>query len=218
MEEELRQIQKLDSVGRLTAGIAHDFNNLLTVQQASLSLLLMESGLSEAVVEHIQDVATAADRAAALTRQLLLFSRKRTMQRRQVELNEVVATLAKMLERVVGENIELQLVCDDNLPAIRGDPGMMEQVVMNLVVNARDAMPDGGPIHIATQAVTVDDSEVNAHPARTKPGRFVRLSVSDTGHGISPELQEKIFEPFFTTKDVAEGTGLGLSTVYRAAT
>ncbi len=213
IEEELRQIQKLDSIGRLTAGIAHDFNNLLTVQQGYLSLLLTESGLSDTVVEHIQEVAVAADRAAALTRQLLLFSRKRPMQRRRFHLNDVATTLSKMLERAVGDDITLRLECDDHLPAIEGDPSMMEQVLMNLVVNARDAMPGGGLIQIAIEAITVDASVAEVHPG-TRPGRFVRLTVADTGHGIPPELQEKIFDPFFTTKELAKGTGLGLSTVY----
>ncbi len=213
IEEELRQVQKLDSLGRLTAGIAHDFNNLLTVQQGYLSLLLTESGLSDAVVEHIQEVASAADRAAALTSQLLLFSRKRPLQRRRFKLNVVVTTLSRMLDRAIGEDIALHLECGDDLPAIEGDPNMMEQVLMNLVVNARDAMPGGGLIQIALHAVTIDASMVEAHPG-TRPGRFVRLTVADTGHGIPPELQEKIFDPFFTTKDVGKGTGLGLSTVY----
>ncbi len=213
IEEELRQIQKLDSIGRLTAGIAHDFNNLLTVQQGYLSLLLTESGLSDTVVEHIQEVAVAADRAAALTRQLLLFSRKRPMQRRRFNLNDVATTLSRMLERAVGDDITLRLECDDHLPVVEGDPSMMEQVLMNLVVNARDAMPAGGLIQIAIQAITVEAAVAAVHPG-TRPGRFVRLTVADTGHGIPPDLQEKIFDPFFTTKDVAKGTGLGLSTVY----
>jgi two-component system, cell cycle sensor histidine kinase and response regulator CckA len=213
MEEELRQIQKMESIGGLASGVAHDFNNLLTVQRAHLSLLLMTPGLDKAAVDHIQEVASAAERAASLTRQLLLFSRKRPIERRRFNLNEVVVTLSRMLDRVVRKDVEIHLDCHEDLPAIEGDPGMMEQVLMNLVVNARDAMPGGGRIEVITEPVTLDETAVEMRP-EARAGHFVRLSVRDTGPGIAPEVRRRIFEPFFTTKDVGEGTGLGLSTVY----
>ncbi len=213
MEEELRQIQKMESIGGLASGVAHDFNNLLTVQRAHLSLLLMTPGLDKAAVDHIQEVASAAERAASLTRQLLLFSRRRPIERRRFNLNEVVVTLSRMLDRVVRKDVEMHLDCHEDLPAIEGDPGMMEQVLMNLVVNARDAMPGGGRIEVITKPVTLDETDVEMRP-EARAGHFVRLSVRDTGPGIAPEVRRRIFEPFFTTKDVGEGTGLGLSTVH----
>ncbi|HXH06610.1 MAG TPA: PAS domain S-box protein, partial [Vicinamibacterales bacterium] len=214
MEEHLRRVQKLESLGRLSAGIAHDFNNLLTVQQGHLSLLLTEPGLPPAVVEHVQEIAAAADRAATLTRQLLLFSRGQVMQRRRLDVNQVVVTLSRMLDRLVGEPIALRLACEPNLPAVDADPGMIEQVLMNLVVNARDAMPAGGRIEIATRAVSLDAAAARRRHPEARPGRFVCLSVADTGCGIPPEALEKIFEPFFTTKEAGQGTGLGLATVH----
>ncbi|HXH05309.1 MAG TPA: PAS domain S-box protein [Vicinamibacterales bacterium] len=213
MEEELRRVQKLESLGRLSAGIAHDFNNLLTVAQGHLSLLLMEPGLPAHIAEHVQEVAAAADRAAALTRQLLLFSRGQVMQRRRLDANQVVATLARMLDRLVGETIVLRLDCEPHLPLVDADPSMLEQVLMNLVVNARDAMPAGGRITIGTRVVELDAAAARRHP-EARPGRFIRLSVADTGCGIPPEALEKIFEPFFTTKEAGQGTGLGLATVH----
>ncbi|MFN2317828.1 MAG: PAS domain S-box protein [Gemmatimonadales bacterium] len=213
MEEQLRQSQKIDSIGRLAAGVAHDFNNLLTVQQAHLALLLMERELPASVVEHLQEIAEATDRAAALTRQLMLFSRKRVVQRRRLQLDEVVVTLSRMLDRLVGEDVTIELACEADLPPIEGDPSMMEQVLMNLVVNARDAMPTGGRIEISTRALELDASAGEAH-AEARPGRFVCLTVADTGSGIAPEVMERLFEPFFTTKDIGRGTGLGLSTVH----
>jgi len=213
LEDQLRQVQKLDSIGRLAAGIAHDFNNILTVQQGCISLLLMEDGLPRQTVEMLEQIADSADRAAALTRQLLLFSRKQVMQFQEVYPHEIVADLAKMLHRILGEDVELCLCCDDALPPVHADPGMLEQVIMNLAVNARDAMPEGGTLEISVEVVRFDDSEVRERPT-ARAGEFVCLRVADTGIGIPREVQEQIFEPFFTTKDVGEGTGLGLSTVH----
>jgi len=213
MEEQLRQIQRLDSIGRLAAGVAHDFNNLLTVQQGHLGLLMMNPDLPSPVVEDLQEIAAATDRAAALTRQLLMFSRGRSMERQFLNLNEVVTAFSNMLDRLVGETVEVEIDCDAQLAEVDADPSMMEQVLMNLVVNARDAMPEGGRIVIATRTVTLDESTVRRH-AESRPGRFVCLSVSDTGCGIAPDVLDKIFEPFFTTRDVGEGTGLGLATVH----
>ncbi|MBX3279956.1 MAG: GNAT family N-acetyltransferase [Acidobacteria bacterium] len=213
LEEHVRQIQKLDSIGRLAAGIAHDFNNLLTVQQGYLSLLLMESGLPAHIVESLQEVAAASERAADLTRQLLLFSRKQVMQRRNLNLNEVIVNISRMLGRAIEEHITMRTDCDAQLPPVNADPGMIEQVLMNLVLNARDAMPEGGRITISTEAASLEAAAVRER-AEARSGRFVILTVADTGSGIAPEVIENIFEPFFTTKDVGKGTGLGLATVH----
>ncbi len=213
LEEQLRQSQKLDSIGQLAAGIAHDFNNILTVQQGHASLLLMNEDLPPACAESIREMGDAVDRAAALTRQLLLFSRKQTLQPKLLNLNEVVANLAKMLGRILGEDIELHIGGDGRLPSLKADPGMIEQVIMNLAVNARDAMPEGGHLDISTSAVRLDESAPRDNP-EARPGTFVCLRISDTGTGISPDALDRIFEPFFTTKDVGKGTGLGLPTVH----
>jgi PAS domain S-box-containing protein len=213
MEEQLRQVEKLDSIGRLAAGIAHDFNNLLTVQQGHISLLCTEQELPDKMGVHLKEIAGAADRAAELTQQLLLFSRRRPMHRRRIDLNEAVVSLARMLDRVVGEDIALNLDCDDHLPCIDGDAGMMEQVLMNLVMNARDAMPAGGRIELATRSVSLTERDAQSHPM-ARPGQFVCLAVTDTGSGIPQEVLENIFEPFFTTKDIGKGTGLGLATAH----
>ncbi|MEX2581447.1 MAG: PAS domain S-box protein [Verrucomicrobiales bacterium] len=216
LEGELRRIQKLDSIGRLAAGIAHDYNNILSVQQGCVSLLLMEEDLPPIVTEMLQPIADATDRAAALTRQLLLFSRKQVMEFRQLNVNDVVTNLGKMLERILGADVSLRLSCSDALPPVHADPGMIEQAVMNLAVNARDAMPSGGALEIATELITIGEAEAHAtHEAR--PGEFVRLRVTDTGGGMSPEIRDQIFEPFFTTKEVGKGTGLGLSNVHGIA-
>ena len=213
LEEQLRRIQKLDSIGRLAAGIAHDFNNLLTVQQATVSLLLMEDDLTRDVVEGLEEIAGATDRAAALTRQLLLFSRKQRFEMSPTELNEVVEELAKMLRRVLGENLALELDLDRPMPVVLADTGMIEQVLLNLAVNARDAMAEGGTLTVRSRRVELDRDGPRRNP-EARPGRFVCLEVADTGAGISPEVLKHIFEPFFTTKSVGEGTGLGLATAH----
>lgn len=213
LEEQLRRIQKLDSVGRLAAGIAHDFNNLLTVQQATVSLLLMDQDLAEGVVEGLGEVASAAERAAALTRQLLMFSRKQPIRLRPVDLNEIVAGLARILHRTLGADVELHLDLDGRLPPVEADPGMIEQILMNLAVNARDAMPQGGRLIIQTARTVLDESVAHRNP-EARPGEFACLTVGDTGAGIPPSVLDHIFEPFSTTKEVGKGTGLGLATVH----
>jgi PAS domain S-box-containing protein len=213
LEEQLRRIQKLDSVGRLAAGIAHDFNNLLTVQQATVSLLLMDEELPEGVAEGLGEVAGAAERAAALTRQLLMFSRKQPIRLRPLELNDIVGGLARILRRTLGADVELELDLDGRLPTVEADPGMIEQVLMNLSVNARDAMPRGGRLTIKSSRSVLDQLVADGNP-EARPGLFACLIVRDTGTGIPPDILDHIFEPFSTTKEVGRGTGLGLATVH----
>jgi PAS domain S-box-containing protein len=212
LEEQLRQSQKMEAIGQLSGGIAHDFNNLLTVIQVNAALIARASSEREAK-EHAEDIITATERAAALTRQLLMVSRKQVMQQRVVDVNEVVRNMMRMLQRALGEDIALAAHCSTQLPPVMADVGMLEQVLLNLAVNARDAMPDGGQLTIATGEKTIKDVQ----PYRgfdVTPGPHVFVSVSDTGAGIRPELLPHIFEPFFTTKEVGKGSGLGLATVY----
>jgi two-component system, cell cycle sensor histidine kinase and response regulator CckA len=211
--EQLRQSQKLESVGQLAAGIAHDFNNLLTVIQGYCDLLGLNVADRPQAVEAVQEIVAASGRAASLTRQLLVFSRKQVAQRSVIDLNELTGNLTKMLGRILGEDITLRLECQPRLPAVFADPGMIEQVITNLAVNARDAMPDGGRLEIATSVANLDAARVISNP-EAQPGRFACLTVRDNGSGIEPEVLSKIFEPFFTTKEVGKGTGLGLATVY----
>jgi two-component system cell cycle sensor histidine kinase/response regulator CckA len=213
LEAQYRQAQKMEAVGQLAGGIAHDFNNLLTVIHLQTSMILLEKSLGEAVEQSVQQIKEAATRAANLTRQLLTFSRQDLKQARALDIGEVVSSTTKLLRRVLGEDVSLESRFASGLPLVQADPGMMEQVLMNLVINARDAMPGGGKLAIALDAVELDATHVAAHPS-ARTGRFVCLSVSDTGNGISPEILPRIFEPFFTTKDVGKGTGLGLATVY----
>lgn len=208
-EERLRQAQRVEAIGQLSGGIAHDFNNILTVIQAGVSFLELEPGLSRPVRDFVDEIKTAAGRAANLTRQLLTFSRRQAMQLRHVELNETVTNMSRMLQRVLGEHIHMELRLATRDLGIFGDAGMIEQIVMNLAVNARDAMPGGGQLVIETQAV---DVEPGAEPGG-RHGRFARLEVIDTGSGISGDALPHIFEPFFTTKEPGRGTGLGLATV-----
>jgi signal transduction histidine kinase/FixJ family two-component response regulator len=213
-QEQLRQSQKLEAIGQLAGGIAHDFNNLLTVIRGNTELVLMNPAqLQPLAVECLNQAVAAADRAAKLTRQLLAFSRKQVMQSQPLNLSEVVGNMSKMLKRIIGEHIELLCHCEAGLPLAQADAGMLEQVLVNLVVNARDAMLRGGRLVIRTTSVSLDAVQVRNHD-EARPGRFVTLSVADTGTGISPDHLPHIFEPFFTTKDVGKGTGLGLATVY----
>jgi two-component system cell cycle sensor histidine kinase/response regulator CckA len=213
LEEQLRQSQKMESVGQLAAGVAHDFNNILTIIQGHTGLLLSNASFPREVIDSMNQVSVAAGRAANLTRQLLTFSRKQIMQPQRLDLNEVISNVAKMLHRLLGEHIAMQFNYSPNLPAINADAGMIEQVIVNLAVNARDAMPKGGSLTISARPLDIDKTYASQHPD-ARAGRFVCLSVSDTGCGIDPATLSRIFEPFFTTKEVGKGTGLGLATVY----
>lgn len=217
LEDQLRQAQKMEAVGQLAAGIAHDFNNILTVVQGHASLLLSDGSLANKSSESARCVSTAADRAAKLTRQLLTFSRKQVVQWKELDLNRVVQNLASMLRSLITENVSLSFHYLDELPSIRGDANMLEQVLLNLVVNARDAMPKGGSIVIDTSVQTLDAEAAKKNP-RAKAGRFVCLTVMDTGTGMDAATLERIFEPFFSTKEFGQGTGLGLATVYGVVT
>jgi PAS domain S-box-containing protein len=213
LEDQLRQVHKMGAVGALAGGIAHDFNNLLTVIAGRVKLLGTRCRNHPDLSRELAIVERTADRATELTRQLLAFSRKQILQPKVVDLNEIVASSVEMLHSVIGEHIHLTSIPDAHLGRVRVDPGQIEQVIMNLAVNARDAMPSGGRLIFETANVELDDSFVAQHPG-TPPGSYVRLAVTDTGIGMDRDIREHIFEPFFTTKDVGQGTGLGLSTVY----
>jgi two-component system cell cycle sensor histidine kinase/response regulator CckA len=213
LEDQLRHSQKMEAIGQLAGGVAHDFNNLLTVIQGHGELLLGQNNLDGQTLEQLNQMFVAAQRAANLTRQLLTFSRKQVMQVKVLNLNEVIGDLTKMLRRVIGEDIALQTSLASKLPSLRADAGMLEQVIMNLCVNARDAMPHGGRLTIGTEPAVVGEQEVQQMP-QARRGEFVCLRVHDTGCGMSPEIVAHIFEPFFTTKVAGKGTGLGLATVY----
>jgi PAS domain S-box-containing protein len=214
LEQRLRQAQKMEAVGQLAGGVAHDFNNLLAVIRGNAELLLMDAKLPTPEAEEcLKQVTAASERAANLTRQLLAFSRKQVMQSQPLILSDVIADLTKMLKRIIGEHIDMQCRYAAQLPFIRADPGMIEQVLLNLAVNARDAMPRGGQLLITTETASFDAAYARTHP-EAAAGEFVCLMVSDTGTGIPPEHLPRIFEPFFTTKEMGHGTGLGLATVY----
>jgi PAS domain S-box-containing protein len=212
LEQQLRQAQKMEAVGRLAGGIAHDFNNLLMVISGYSEFLLGQIGDDPGMRGHAQEIANAAARATSLTRQLLAFSRKQMLDPKIVDLNSVVAENVKMLTRVIGEDIDLVMVPGPDIGAVKADPGQIEQVIMNLAVNARDAMPHGGKLTIETVNVILDANYARFH-APVKPGDYVMLAISDTGMGMDADTQAHIFEPFYTTKGL-KGTGLGLSTVY----
>jgi PAS domain S-box-containing protein len=213
LEDQLRQSQKMEAVGRLAGGIAHDFNNLLTAIIGYADLLLSRSGLEKKARNNIEEIRAAGDRAASLTRQLLAFSRKQMLQPRVLDLNAVVSNIQKMLHRLIGEDIELVTFAGSELGLVRADPGQIEQIILNLVVNARDAMPEGGKLTIETANVDLDETYAHSHSEVT-PGAYVLLALSDTGAGMDSETCSHAFEPFFTTKELGRGTGLGLSTVY----
>jgi PAS domain S-box-containing protein len=211
LEEQFRQAQKMEAVGRLAGGVAHDFNNLLMVINGYTEVLLEELKSGDAMHQKVQSIQQAADRAATLTRQLLAFSRKQLLELKVVDVNTVIEDMEQLLRPLIGEDIELVTHLAPEAGRTRADAGQIEQVIMNLVVNAKDAMPQGGRITLQTSCVTVE----NFHEQRfIVPGRYVVISVSDTGHGMDEETQSRVFEPFFTTKEKGKGTGLGLSTVY----
>jgi signal transduction histidine kinase len=212
-EEQLGQAQKLEAVGQLAGRIAHDFNNLLTGILSYCDLLLDEVRSGDPIRTDIEQIRQAGQRAAGLTRQLLAFSRRQVLQPRVLSLNAVVGELEGMLRRLAGVNVVVEADCEPGLWYVLADPGQIEQVVINLAVNARDAMPAGGRLTVSTanRAFTADSPD---RPNGVRPGAYVTLSVSDTGVGMAPEIQARMFEPFFTTKEPGKGTGLGLSTVY----
>ncbi len=213
MEEQLRQSQKMEAVGRLAGGVAHDFNNLLTAISGYSDLLLHRLPEYSTLRRDVEEIRKAGDRAAALTRQLLAFSRRQVLQPKVLDLNTVVTNMGQMLRRLIGEDIELSTDLSPSLSRVKADPGQIEQVIVNLAVNARDAMPGGGRITVATADAELSPAYAAAHP-EVRPGPHVLLSVADTGHGMSDETQAHLFEPFFTTKERGKGTGLGLATVY----
>ncbi len=213
-EHQFRQSQKMEAIGQLAGGVAHDFNNLLLVILGNAEFALREiSATAPDAAECLKEVLDAANRATNLTRQLLTFSRKQLVQAEPLNVNNQIAQLNKMLQRIIGEDIQLHCDCQDGLPMVCADAGMLDQVIMNLAVNSRDAMPNGGAIRIATRSLTLNRADLRTHPD-ARPGPYVCLSISDTGAGIAPENLTRIFEPFFTTKQRGKGTGLGLATVF----
>ena len=213
LENELRQAQKMEAVGRLAAGVAHDFNNILTVILGNTSMQLRNPRLDEKLATSLNHVQCAAERATALTRQLLAYSRKQMIQRRPLGLNDVVEQTVAMLRRVIGEHIALDMQLAPDLPPIFADPGNVDQVIMNLALNARDAMPDGGKLTLTTTRVEIDKAYRTRNP-EAQHGPHICLAVKDTGHGMDAATVSRIFDPFFTTKDPGKGTGMGLATVY----
>jgi len=213
LEDQLLQAQKMEAVGQLAGGVAHDFNNLLTVIMSYSSLLLADLGANDAVRSDIQEISDAAERAAALTRQLLAFSRKQVLQMRAVNVNAVVTNVETMLRRLIGEDISLSTHLDSDVALINADPGQLEQVLINLAVNARDAMPGGGALTITTDNAELSNEHGERHLGAA-PGKYVMLAVTDTGSGMTRDVQQHLFEPFYTTKGPGKGTGLGLATVH----
>ena len=213
LEEQLRQAQKMEAVGMLAGGIAHDFNNLLTIINGYSQLMLNNLAKNDPNRHAAEQIMKAGDRAAGLTNQLLAFSRRQVMQPKVLDMNNLVSGMSAMLRRLIGEDIDLRLTLSADIGRVSADPGQIEQVLMNLVVNARDAMPKGGALTVETGNVTLDEHYAERHVA-VKPGSYVLLAVSDTGSGMDEATKGRLFEPFFTTKAPGKGTGLGLSTVF----
>jgi two-component system, cell cycle sensor histidine kinase and response regulator CckA len=213
LQTRLHQSQRIEAVGRLAGGVAHDFNNLLTVVRGNAQLLLASSSFTGEQLLELEEISQAADRAAALTRQLLAFSRQQVLQPRVLDLNAVIRSMASLLERLVGEAVTLEYGLGDALWTVTADPVQVEQVLLNLVVNARDAMPAGGGLAISTTNVVANETFAQAH-APMPPGQYVCLALRDSGTGMDPATLARVFEPFFTTKALGQGSGMGLSTVY----
>ena len=216
LEEQLRQALKMEAVGRLARGIAHDFNNVLAAIIGGSDLLAMRMTAADPAFDEAQEIRKAAERGASLTRQQMIFSRNQMLEAKLVDLNVSVPQMENMLQRLAGDNVPVRMTTTGTATRVRIEPGQLEQVMLNLVVNARDAMPEGGTIDVLVERVTLDERAVLRYPG-ISDGAFARISVSDTGEGIHPDQQAQIFEPFFTTKDPAKGTGLGLSIVYGIA-
>jgi signal transduction histidine kinase len=213
LEDQLRQSQKMDAIGRLAGGIAHDFNNMLTAVIGYADLLSAMPGLNERQGKHVVQISKAAHRAASLTQQLLAFSRQQVLQPTPMDINTAIEDTLAMINRLLGEHIIVSFEAGPDVPLVFVDASQVTQILMNLCLNARDAMPQGGFLRITTQAETIGQNAGNQNP-ELKPGSYVRISIADTGAGMTPEVQAKIFEPFFTTKGLGKGTGLGLATVY----
>ncbi len=213
LEDKLRQAQKMEAVGRLAGGVAHDFNNLLTVIRGNSNLLMDRGSVDQLQHKYVEQIQKAADRAVSMTRQLLAFSRMQVLQPRVLDLNVTISEMSKMIPRLIGEHIEFTFAAEPKLASVLADPGQIEQVFLNLAVNARDAMPNGGTLTVRTGNISMSETEARKRPPMPS-GEYVLLAVSDTGHGMDAETKARIFEPFFTTKEVGKGTGLGLATVY----
>jgi two-component system cell cycle sensor histidine kinase/response regulator CckA len=217
LESQLRHAQRMEAVGRLAGGVAHDFNNLLTVIGGYTEMLLADMDETHPMREPVAVMRQAGEQAAALTQQLLVFSRRQVVQPQVLDVNSVVSDLGRMLRRLIGEDIDLTLLLAPGVAPVRGDPRQIEQVLMNLVVNARDAMPEGGQLTVETADIVFDEHDSHVR-TDVKPGRYVRIAVTDSGTGMDEATRARIFEPFFTTKDPGKGTGLGLATVYGIVT